>query len=270
MHPCDSKSVGVARGSTWHFSSEVTNNWGNSLSPYWTARAIALLSGLAFQGRLGTSTWMADLPSHVAANETRVNLAAVRKLCSNNCTLMREGERFRHLQYGHECTDGWTQIVDVIQSDTRAALRPRLDGVVVDPHEWLVYDRPFANHRLQGYADETNMDVVPCDARVKMIQCFGVCERVQSKRRRRLKQRCPTNVVRMKKVSSRDADFSELVFTPNVVMGTAGSTWALWSSLANTGNVYFPKFVYNALNVDNIKVIDAPVYYKKAVVDHFE
>lgn len=268
MHPCNSKGVGVLRNSTWYFSDRITNSWGNSLSPYWTARAIALLSGLSFQANLATSTWMANLTRYAAANKTRANLAVVEKLCSKNCTLMREGKRFKHLRFGHECTDAWTQIVDIIQADTRKALRPHFKGVV-DPREWLLYDRPFANHPLQGYVDETNTDVVPCDARVIVIRCSGLCRHIQLRRIQHLRQKCSTVIVNTKNMSSREVDFSRLVFTPNVLVGTAGSTWALWSTLANTGNVYFPKFVYTAFNTNNIKVIDAPVYYTKEVAEHF-
>lgn len=272
MHVCANKRVGYQHREEWRFRGMSTNNWGNSLSPYWVARSIALLSGLAFRGGLYGSQWMSKLPQFVDKNPARVNLREIHKLCSNNCTLVREGERFFHLEFGHECTNGWTQIIDIIQTDTQKALKSYSEKFK-NTDEWLIYDRPFSNHRLQGYADESMSDVIPCHARVTMLRCSisdaNVCRFVQKKRILQMKKRCPNMLVHEKNMSSREEDFARIVFTPNLVIGTAGSTWALWASLANSGNVYLPKFIFSTLNAKNIKVVDVPVYYTRNVKTHF-
>ena len=51
----------------------------------------------------------------------------------------------------------------MIQVDTRKALGPKN---IDYSYKWFLYDRPYANHRLQGYADESNTDIIPCDDNV--------------------------------------------------------------------------------------------------------
>ena len=58
-------------------------------------------------------------------------------------------------------------------------------------------------------------------------------------------------------------DFAKLVYAPNVLVMSAGSSFALWSTLANVGQVWIPP-LYGGMTPDvgrNFHWIDTPILY---------
>ena len=67
---------------------------------------------------------------------------------------------------------------------------------------------------------------------------FGLCAEFMQSSVKYIKLRNPNVNVTMLKSSSLYVDFARLVFAPNVLVASVGSSWALWSAvLANTGTV---------------------------------
>ena len=67
---------------------------------------------------------------------------------------------------------------------------------------------------------------------------FGLCAEFMQASVKYIKLRNPSVNVTMLKSSSQYVDFARLVFAPNVLVASVGSSWALWSAiLANSGTV---------------------------------
>jgi hypothetical protein len=67
-YPVDLLSVDVTKGLV-SCSWEASSKWGNSLSPYWQARALAAKSGLEFGALFETTDWRSYLPLSLPAGD---------------------------------------------------------------------------------------------------------------------------------------------------------------------------------------------------------
>lgn len=80
-----------------------------------------------------------------------------------------------------------------------------------------------------------------------------------------IKKRNPNvSVVRLEQ-SEMWVDFARLVFAPNVLSPSAGSSWLLWSTLANDGNVKIVPFQRNmdvSVYPKNFEILNATFLYK--------
>ena len=68
-------------------------------------------------------------------------------------------------------------------------------------------------------------------------------------------------------------DFARLVFAPHVVVGSAGSSWAIWSALAaNSGEVWYGTDKLMQANAfkhtPNVRVSRAPGLYPDTMRNH--
>eukprot|EP00929_Paragymnodinium_shiwhaense_P033337 TRINITY_DN1831_c0_g1_i1.p1 TRINITY_DN1831_c0_g1~~TRINITY_DN1831_c0_g1_i1.p1 ORF type:complete len:454 (-),score=55.23 TRINITY_DN1831_c0_g1_i1:8-1369(-) len=96
-------------------------NWGNVLSVYWEARALAALSGKSFEGvpGFGPESWLHYLPKKVPAVPDFVNAAAFAEACYECSSATFKG---LGLLYPHTCYGAWTHFRGVMQRETNDAL----------------------------------------------------------------------------------------------------------------------------------------------------
>lgn len=86
---------------------------------------------------------------------------------------------------------------------------------------------------------------------------YNLCDEIISESVQYIKRRNPKVNVTMLERSSRFVDFGRLVFAPNVLVTGVGSSWALWSTLANTNHVVS---VLPAMNMNEDKTSLPPSY----------
>ena len=223
-----------------------SRNYGNVLSPYWAARVLAELGGYKFEGKkFGKGTFMEFLPTKVPAKPSRKH-ELERFLC--NCP--------QRLGYYHECPYGHGNIAETIRHDTRMALRQfaagrseeeqrKALGSMFKKDDWLIYDRCcLLGHSLHGFATLSVYDVLPTEGAYTVYSLSGreegeqSCEELHRIRDEYIKSRNPNITIKSFEQSSEIwIDFARLVFSPNLLIPSAGSSWALWAKLANSGRV---------------------------------
>jgi hypothetical protein len=235
--------VSIMGPDLYRSSSFKSNNWGNLLSLYWAARAIAELGGYEFHGyKLGRETWMEYLPTHVAARKPRPEV--FQRACA--CP---------HMQFFSRCIYGWSEIAQTILNDTRSAIykyaekrpqqeRDKVFGVF-ESDSWVIYDRcQIFGHSLFGFTTLRAYDVIPSSGNFTIYAIsgrredpFNYTDDLHNERDKYLKSRNPNvNIVRLPR-EEQWVDFARLVFAPNLFIASAGSSWALWAVLANSGNI---------------------------------
>ena len=228
----------------------LTENWGNSLSPYWAARAMAELGGYNFKAPVfGEGTWMEYLPTDVPARfPQKETFFQVCKRCIE----------YLYFNKG-ECSEGWSHIVPAIREDTINALlvhskrvpKEEYDAIFKffspdNPNDWLINNRccifchpEFAPGVLQTY------DVIPTTGSFNVYittgrdeDPFHFCHILIQESIDYIKRRNPSINVTILDKSSHYIDFARMVFAPNVLVANMGSSWALWSAiLVNSNNV---------------------------------
>ena len=236
-----------------------SKNWGNSLSPYWAARAIAELGGYKYKGPVfGQGSWMEFLPTEVEARAPQKE--TFDQVCSRCVSSL-------YFNKG-ECSEGWSHITPAIREDTQSALikhskrAPRHENDAIfdffGPDDWLINNRccifahiEFAPGVLQTY------DVIPTEGSFNVYMTTGrdedpfrFCKILIQESIDYIKQRNPLVNVTILARSSLYVDFARLVFAPNVLVAGMGSSWSLWSAvLANSNNVVAHPQLYSNISM---------------------
>jgi len=230
------------------------------LSPYWLARSVAkmLLYRFRTTAAVGDDSWMRFLPTDIAPPEG-----------SNGCPNINNKEAFRRmcdhqriecdtLLYAHKCS-GWELALPEMSGDTQQALAEHANTarmkLLTSPSSWrdsdmVLWDRCAHNtvcaHSEHAPIAFSGLEFIPSSIKRLFyvyandsFQQSGICQQIQNARIEYLKQ-IRSDVQIILDPGDIEEDFAKLVFSPNVIVVSAGSSFALWSTLANTGNVWMP------------------------------
>jgi len=245
-------SVTIYRNNIMAKSSTYFNdNWGNVLSPYWAARAMAKIGGYAYLGKtFGHGTWMEFLPTTSTALRPRKQIFD--EICVN-C------ESYEFFHKG-SCSAGWGVIAPEILKDTRSAILQEYNRTgdqynwdFFGPNDWLIYNRCVVlNHVSQAPGVLRTYDVIPTEGQFNVFIMDGrkedehnLCNVLISESMEYITTRNNNANATLLPKSTQFIDFSRLVFAPNVLIASVGSSWALYSAiLANNNNVisHLPAF----------------------------
>lgn len=220
--------------------------WGNVLSPYWAARVMAQLGGYDYQGSvLGQGTWMEFLPTMVSRRPPKPEL--YNRVCST-CT---------RWEYFHECHYGWGYIQKTIFHDIRNAIETYVQihnkTELINVHvtnqfqatDWLIYDRCcIFCHGTHGISDIYAYDNIPTEGTFtvytlsppyhKIHESNGMCQPALHKLRDvYLKWRNPNITIVPLANSEQWVDWARLVYAPNLLLPSVGTSFGLWAALAN-------------------------------------
>ncbi|CAF1058746.1 unnamed protein product [Didymodactylos carnosus] len=122
----------------------VSDNWGNTLSPYWQARGAAFLLGSSFaSGQWNAHSWMDFLPVSAAPLSSGSCVKAYPELFRRMCN---DPGSDCNMVYAHKCVGAWNHIRDQIQQNTRSAMEywavvNNQSLPVFNTSEMVVYDR---------------------------------------------------------------------------------------------------------------------------------
>eukprot|EP00977_Amphora_coffeiformis_P001080 scaffold223_cov145-Amphora_coffeaeformis.AAC.4 len=239
-----------------------SKRWGNALSSYWAARAMAILGGYSFQGATGPapfwhgdqesvvyhSSWMEFLPKQVPAPQYPQP-----ELFARACSCVSE--------HFHGCVAGWGAIRDDVIKGTRAAMESyvesqppslRPSSLQFEPTDWVVYERCcIFCHKNHGFSNILAYDVLPKDGSytiytlsppdVDEADGHGLCGPLQELRNAYIRQRNPDVKIVPLTDGSLFQDFGNIVYAPNLLIPSTGTSFGLWAALANTGNVHIGK-----------------------------
>jgi hypothetical protein len=242
-----------------------SENWGNVLSPYWAARAMAELGGYEYKGgKFGKGTWMEYLPTQAAAKSPRPEVFF--KACDCDCRLV----------FFHACNYGWGEISATIRNNTRSAIlkyakeRPQNEVDAVFKHfgqdDWVIYDRcTNMLDRVHGIGTLQTYDVIPTTGSFTVYRLVGRREDpfdfaafLHDEVDKYLRKRNPeVKIVRLRQ-SEMWVDFARLVFAPNLIIATSFTSWGLWALLSNEGRVVtlpFQEGMDPSVYPDNVQVL---------------
>lgn len=224
-----------------------SSRWGNVLSPYWQGRAMSALGNYSFKTfTFGAKTWMKYLPTNSDPFINFTNYEQFRIACKQCDGIFWE--------FAHECVGAWDHIQPIIQKDTQNAIKSWLsiNGKSLpdfEHNDWYIYDRcaedTILNNNGHGPISFSAMNVIPYTVtRIFIFQSregmTPTCVAIAEARKKFLLKRYSRAEVHFAG-SSVDDDFIKLVFAPNLIVGSVGSSFALWGSLANSNDVYrFP------------------------------
>jgi hypothetical protein len=257
-----------------------STRWGNVLSPYWAARAMAELGGYQYAGAaFGEGTWMELLPTHADAPSSTRPARFVRAC---QC-----GESF---VYFHRCNFGWGEIFATIRTDTRMALsnysttRPIEERDAYEklfqPNDWLIYERCcILCHSEHGFGGLRTYDSIPAQGEENFTiftltqnqideegnEGMGLCHRLHEEAMQSIRRRNPNVQIVALENAEMWVDYARIVYAPNLLVPSAGSSWTLWALLANDGNVVTVPMQRNmdvSVYPKNVEVLtDAGVLY---------
>lgn len=129
-------------------------------------------------------------------------------------------------------------------------------------------------HGFFGFATLSFFDALPTTGNYTIYtmsgrrEGFDLCDDLHAMRDDYIRSRNPHVTIRHLEQSPKLwIDFSRLVFAPNLLIPSAGSSWSLWSKLSNTGRVVTVPYVRDEdpslTYPDNIEVWhNATVLYK--------
>lgn len=255
------------------WSNFASNNWGNTLSPYWQARGVAFLLGSSFQcDKWHTNTWMQFLPISRMPVFTNSCVKAYPELFDSMCY---NSEPDCNMVYAHKCIGAWNHIRDEIQLDTRSAIeqwakRNNRTIPYFNRTQMVMYDRcsndTILDHPEHGPVAYTAFRYIPKTVK-KLYQVYNnirnnsLCKALRQAQRTYLKRLRPDITV----ISSSDdlwSDFTKLVYASYVLIMSAGSSFSLWSTLANAGHVWAPLYGGMTPNLgNNYHWINTPILY---------
>lgn len=242
---------------------EVSGDFGNNLSKYWVARFFAEKGGYhyaALMGFWGMDSFLQYLPKVSMAHRNKRDQEAFQRVL---CTCPPS------LRDIHECNYGTAEIFETIRHDTRKALkkyanrryrkpsdnRTQLLGEFFGPNDWFIYDRcVILGHSSHGFATLPIYDALPTEGSYTIYTTSGrkenmggmLCDELHKIRDEHILKRNPNVTIRtIDQSADRSIDFGRLVFAPNLLVPSAGSSWALWASLANPGRVVTVRFKQN-------------------------
>ncbi|CAF3948959.1 unnamed protein product, partial [Rotaria sp. Silwood1] len=238
----------------------VTNDWGNTLSPYWQARGVAFLWGSSFAlDRWDTSSWIRFLPVWLPPVASNSCVKAYPELLLRMC---KDPGPDCNMLYAHKCVGAWNYIRNQIQQETRAALElwAHLNNrklPVFNRYEMVVFDHCERNTMIHHYEyGPVGFSALQCIPKIvkTVYRVYAkdrtnfYCDAIRTAHANYLRQTRPDiSVIHFP--GDIWEDFAKLVYAPYVLVMYAGSSFALWSTLANVGHVWIPP-VYGGMTPD--------------------
>ncbi|CAF1281658.1 unnamed protein product [Rotaria sp. Silwood1] len=181
-----------------------------------------------------------------------------------------------YMEYAHKCVGAWNYIRNQILEDTRSALArwAQLNNETIPsftPSEMVMYDRCSEGNTLRhpeyGPVAFSTFKCIPKTVTVLYhvydeAQTTFFCDALRREQTKYLKSIRPDITVIQSRGSAWQ-DFAKLVYAPYVLIISAGSTFALWATLANVGHVWIPP-LYGGMTPDvgsNYHWISTPILY---------
>ncbi|KAF6254758.1 hypothetical protein COO60DRAFT_1462514 [Scenedesmus sp. NREL 46B-D3] len=230
---------------TLYFTPYTSRRWGNALSPYWQARALALIAGQGFDAYLGfEGGWMQHLPKRrpptTCPELDRFKLAC--EQCDSDSWM-----------YAHRCHGAWLQIRPTIMNDTHSAVQTWLQArqqqrqpPVFNPGDVVIQSRcsedTLLSHAEFGpvaFSFYRSINATATQA-IYIVAEPGkqlpACAAIRAAKVKHLAARYPNAKVQV--VGGRlEEDFLRLMFAP-LLFKDAQSSFGLWAALANRGRVF--------------------------------
>ena len=223
---------------------------GNSMSEYFGKLSFAILGGYNFRAAAYDPTlagFLSHFPEYIRAVSPRKE--AFQRVCTH-CT---------HLGLVHVCDYGWSDIVDlarlIIQNAARSFLSE--NGLTVPSYQeddWLIYDRMLLPRLVPG---EGGFGVCATSLYAHLPQGtytiyilesprqegkLDLYKLLLSERDRFLATMRPNVTVVKLAPQTISVDFARIVFAPNLLLTSTGSSWSLWSAVGNQNRVLTAPF----------------------------
>ena len=228
-----------------------SNNWGNTLSPYWQARGAAFLMGSSFTCNWGTNTWMKFLPGPTTPPSS--NSSCVKTYPELFYRMCNDSGPDCNMVYAHKCAGAWNYIQDVVQKNTRSAMErwAAINNQTIPfftTSEIVVYDRcergTILGHDEHGPIGYSAFQYIPRTVTI-VRQVYAAARNTSFCNALRQSQiaylhRIRPDITVIPSPGSIWEDFAKLVYAPHVLVMSAGSSFSLWSTLANIGHVWTP------------------------------
>eukprot|EP00882_Tetradesmus_deserticola_P011111 GHRQ01011748.1.p1 GENE.GHRQ01011748.1~~GHRQ01011748.1.p1 ORF type:complete len:342 (+),score=112.74 GHRQ01011748.1:47-1072(+) len=228
---------------TLYYTPYTSRRWGNALSPYWQARALALIAGQGFDAYGGFEHgWMQHLPRKRPPT-TCPELDRF-KLACRQC----DSDSWMH---AHRCHGAWLQIRPTIINDTHAAVQSWLQArnqqqPAFNPGDVVIQSRCSEDTLLSheefgpaGFSFYRSINVTATQA-IYIVAEPGkqlpACAAIRAAKLNHLAVLYPNSEVQMVG-GSLEEDFLRLMFAP-VLYKDAQSSFGLWAGLANRGQVF--------------------------------
>ena len=264
--------ISIGGDQTIYWTPSTSSRWGNALSPYWQARALAHLAGYGFDAYVGfEQSWLVHLPKKLAPSSCP-DVAQFTAAC-NSC----DGESY---EYAHRCNGAWVYIRPLIQQDTLAAFTAWAKAEqhslpVFSPQDVAIQIRcakdtilehpeygPVAFSFYKHIKPTTSTIYVVTDKAVTYPVCIRLLDALHSF----LESTYPSIPIKFVG-GTREEDFARLLFAPTLFKDSQ-SSFGLWAGLANKGEVYsvpmLPEFTNNQTTPDlgpTWHWVQAPVLY---------
>lgn len=192
--------------------------------------------------------WMEYLPKQVAAAPELAQPERFHQTCA--CV----SEHF------HGCAIGWSAMRPLVMEGTRAAMEAYMrtqpttlaKSLHFQPTDWLIYERCCVFcHKNHGFSNIHAYDVLPKEGSYTIYTLsppdadkndgFGLCTPLQKLRDEYILERNPK--VRIVPLSGETLfeDFGRIVYAPNLLIPSTGTSFGLWAALANNGNVHMAR-----------------------------
>lgn len=268
--------IAVGNDRTFYWTPFTSEKWGNALSGYWQARALALLAGYGFDSYVGFqgSSWLAKLPQKVPPT-TCPDIPKFKSAC-DSC----DAEAW---EFAHRCSGPWTGIRDVVRNDTQAAVRAWAEeagqklpefgpgDVVIQARcseDTMLRHPEYGPVAFSFYTDNIDLAVTK---RILLVSETSprdeLCRRVNGAREEHLRRKLPGVEVEASG-SNRGHDFARLLLAP-VLFRDSQSSFGLWAGAANRGQVFSVPLLREFTNNTKPDLgedwhwVDAPVLYPR-------
>jgi hypothetical protein len=264
--------ISIGGDQTIYWTPNTSSRWGNALSPYWQARALAYLAGYGFNAYVGfDQSWLVHLPKKIdpssCPDESRFKAAC------DSC----DSDSY---EYAHRCIGAWTYIRPLIQQDTLAAFADwaKAEGHSLpkfDPQDIAIQIRcakdTILEHPEYGpVAFSFYKHIKPTTSTIYLVTdkavTYPVCLRLLDALHSFLGTLYPSIPIKFVG-GTREEDFARLLLAPTLFKDSQ-SSFGLWAGLANEGEVYsvpmLPDFTHNQTTPDlgaSWHWVDAPVLY---------
>ncbi|CAB9523613.1 expressed unknown protein [Seminavis robusta] len=259
----------------------VTGNFGNDLSRYYSWRILAELGGYKFDLATPIMSYhdsfLVYLPTHAQAKKPKQRvLQKFLCVCPQDISFVHEcdygvpdiiptirGEvRIALQEYADakfktkrlDNPHGWGNerklFWNFFSGDSRQESKRQILGQFYDKDDWLIYDRcQILDHVLHGFGTLSVYDEIPSNGSFTIYSLSGrkeglgyLCDELHEIRNDYIRSRNPNVTILELQESNRNVDFGRLANAPNLLLPSAGSTWALYAALANVGGVVMVPF----------------------------
>eukprot|EP00877_Chromochloris_zofingiensis_P015247 jgi/Chrzof1/9977/Cz04g22180.t1 len=260
------------QGNTLTWTPYTSSRWGNALSPYWQARAMATLGGLDFDSQPGFGQyWMQYLPRKVP----RTTCPQPDKF-DDACRRCQKHD----WEFAHKCVGAWTEIRPVIQQETQAAFArwANTTGFAIpafQPSDVVIQVRcakdtvlehgeygPVGFSYYNNIPDSTTTVYVVADPGIQ----HTVCSKIYQAQVEYLQKRYPSAKV-LFVGGSIEEDFARMLYAPTLFKDSQ-SSFGLWAGVANSGQVFSVPLLTTSVNNHTTPDmgpawhwVDAPVLY---------